>query len=130
MRAWLSHFLINAAGAAQSLWYALIPPHWTGHDSATLNDLAHMTPARAIRVGLVVSPDEAPLHNALGALYADHLGLPEPSFAQSMVVAAWLRYCREVDRHPMYRDRPWDAGSIPSEMAWALKTGLGARLNG
>lgn len=120
MKAWRNHFIINLIGALQAIWYAVLPPQWTGHDSATVNDLAHMTVSRAVRVGLLSPPDDAPLQNALGALYADHLCLSEASFAESMVIAAWIRYCRDSNRHPVYRDLPWDAGSHPSSLQWAL----------
>lgn len=121
LKAWRNHFLINLIGALESLWYAVLPPSWTGHDSATVNDLAHMTVARAIGIGLSDLPDNDALHNALSAMYSDHRVLiGDSSFSERMVIAEWIRYCQAADRHPVYRDLPWDGESIPEHLEWAL----------
>lgn len=39
MRAWINHFALNLGSALASLFYAVIPPQWTGHTREDLESL-------------------------------------------------------------------------------------------
>lgn len=39
MRAWCAHAAVNFGTALSCLWYAVLPPWWTGHDADTVRSL-------------------------------------------------------------------------------------------
>ena len=58
--AYLNHALMNFGGAfrclwlvAVNLWYALLPPQWTGHTEKDIDSLASYRPRRAFLAGLL-----------------------------------------------------------------------------
>jgi hypothetical protein len=51
-RAWINHAALNSGSAIACIWYALLPPQWTGHSPETCRSLAETTPLRAFLNGL------------------------------------------------------------------------------
>lgn len=122
LKAWRNHFIINLIGALQSIWYAVLPPSWTGHDSGTINELGHMTISRAVQAGSSSPQSSNMLHEALSARYSDYLSLSgHVHFADAMVIAEWARYCKASNRHPVWADIPWVDGAIPQSLEWTLQ---------
>lgn len=52
MLAWLNHAALNLGSALACLWYAVIPPQWTGHSSEDVRDLGKTNPVKAFWDGL------------------------------------------------------------------------------
>lgn len=52
MKAWVNHFALNIGTAISSVWHALIPPQWTGHNDSDLNELRKTNPIAAFWEGL------------------------------------------------------------------------------
>lgn len=52
MRAWINHFALNVGGAIACLWYAIVPPQWTGHKREHLDSLRSTNPIKAFWEGL------------------------------------------------------------------------------
>lgn len=58
LRAWANHAALNFGAMLACFWYAIVPPQWTGHTPADLDNLAATTPWRAFWRGL--KDEEAP----------------------------------------------------------------------
>ena len=50
--AWLNHFLINIGLVLSGLFFAIVPPQWTGHDDNDIRSLCTMTPWESFWFGL------------------------------------------------------------------------------
>ena len=52
MKAYVNHFCLNFGSALANLWFAFIPPQWTGHDEIDLEELRKSKALRCLRQGL------------------------------------------------------------------------------
>lgn len=52
MKAWINHFALNLGSALACLFYAFIPPQWTGHTKGDLESLEEYNPWTAFVDGL------------------------------------------------------------------------------
>lgn len=52
MRAWINHAALNLGAALSCLWYAVVPPQWTGHSNGDIANLRSGGPLRAFWDGL------------------------------------------------------------------------------
>ena len=52
MRAWLNHFALNLGSALACLFFAVVPPQWTGHSPEECAGLRRGNPFRALWRGL------------------------------------------------------------------------------
>ena len=69
MKAWINHFALNFGSALACLFYALIPPQWTGHTRDELESLGRdNNPWSAFVCGLGLSGREQEPSLAVGSL--------------------------------------------------------------
>lgn len=52
MKAWINHFCLNVGAAIACIWYAIVPPHWTGHSAGDIQRLNETNPIKALWEGL------------------------------------------------------------------------------
>jgi hypothetical protein len=56
--AWINHFALNLGSAIASVFYAIVPPQWTGHSKLDLTHLANGNPFSWFVAGLTDSNSE------------------------------------------------------------------------
>lgn len=52
MKAWINHFALNIGAAIACVWYAIVPPQWTGHSREDLIALSETNPLQAFITGI------------------------------------------------------------------------------
>lgn len=51
-RSWLNHFFLNLGACLSCLFYAILPPWWTGHTKEDIESLAGSNPWQAFITGI------------------------------------------------------------------------------
>lgn len=52
VKAWINHFALNTGAGIACVWYAIVPPQWTGHTQADISSLAGSNPFKSFIEGL------------------------------------------------------------------------------
>jgi hypothetical protein len=53
MKAYINHFFLNAGSAIACIWYAIVPPQWTGHKEEDIKSLSKTDPINAFLKGIL-----------------------------------------------------------------------------
>jgi hypothetical protein len=52
VKAWTNHFMLNLGASLSCVFYAIVPPQWTGHSVKDLESLSSANPFRQFWFGL------------------------------------------------------------------------------